>query len=85
MWMVCGSWSDTNVVGCGVQSLQALEKISHEHPTACLRAGALMAVLSYLDFFSTGVQVSVDDGCGGRGCDAAWACAREELMLCGCE
>ncbi|XP_075074301.1 E3 ubiquitin-protein ligase UPL3-like isoform X2 [Nicotiana tabacum] len=31
-------------------------KISQEHPTACLRAGALMAVLSYLDFFSTGVQ-----------------------------
>lgn len=41
-----------------VQSLQALKKISQEHPTACLRAGALMAVLSYLDFFSTGVQVS---------------------------
>lgn len=40
-----------------LQSLQALEKISHEHPTACLRAGILMAVLSYLDFFSTGVQV----------------------------
>uniref|UniRef100_A0A453MNZ2 HECT-type E3 ubiquitin transferase n=1 Tax=Aegilops tauschii subsp. strangulata TaxID=200361 RepID=A0A453MNZ2_AEGTS len=39
------------------QSLQALRKISLEHPTACLRAGALMAVLSYLDFFSTGVQV----------------------------
>ncbi|XP_039059667.1 E3 ubiquitin-protein ligase UPL3-like [Hibiscus syriacus] len=38
------------------QSLQALKKISLEHPTACLRAGALMAVLSYLDFFSTGVQ-----------------------------
>ncbi|GBG69914.1 hypothetical protein CBR_g4741 [Chara braunii] len=38
------------------QSLQALEKISHEHPTAVLRAGGLMAVLSYLDFFSTGVQ-----------------------------
>eukprot|EP01018_Ginkgo_biloba_P024669 Gb_07121 [translate_table: standard] len=38
------------------QSLQALEKISHDHPAACLRAGALMAVLSYLDFFSTGVQ-----------------------------
>ncbi|KAH9622519.1 hypothetical protein KSS87_008684 [Heliosperma pusillum] len=36
------------------QSLQALKKISQEHPTACLRAGALMAVLSYLDFFSTG-------------------------------
>ncbi|KAG9130329.1 hypothetical protein Leryth_004401 [Lithospermum erythrorhizon] len=38
------------------QSLQALKKISQEHPTACLRAGAMMAVLSYLDFFSTGVQ-----------------------------
>ncbi|KAF2322732.1 hypothetical protein GH714_029798 [Hevea brasiliensis] len=38
------------------QSLQALKKISQEHPNACLRAGALMAVLSYLDFFSTGVQ-----------------------------
>ncbi|KAM0865193.1 hypothetical protein ACQ4PT_043424 [Festuca glaucescens] len=38
------------------QSLQALKKISQEHPTACLRAGALMAVLSYLDFFSMGVQ-----------------------------
>jgi E3 ubiquitin-protein ligase TRIP12 len=40
-----------------LQSLQALKKISQELPTACLRAGALMAVLSYLDFFSTGVQV----------------------------
>ncbi|CAN8288894.1 unnamed protein product [Cochlearia groenlandica] len=40
------------------QSLQALKKISQEHPTACLRAGALMAVLSYLDFFSTGVHVA---------------------------
>ncbi|XP_049374949.1 E3 ubiquitin-protein ligase UPL3-like [Solanum verrucosum] len=38
------------------QSLQALKKISQEDPTACLQAGALMAVLSYLDFFSTGVQ-----------------------------
>ncbi|GLJ54185.1 hypothetical protein SUGI_1161700 [Cryptomeria japonica] len=38
------------------QSLQALEKISHRHASACLRAGALMAVLSYLDFFSSGVK-----------------------------
>lgn len=45
-------------VGFCQQSLQALKKISQEHPTACLRAGALMAVLSYLDFFSTGVQVT---------------------------
>jgi E3 ubiquitin-protein ligase TRIP12 len=38
------------------QSLQALEKLSQEHPVACLRPGGLMAVLSYLDFFATGVQ-----------------------------
>ncbi|KAI3778545.1 hypothetical protein L2E82_07923 [Cichorium intybus] len=30
--------------------------VAEEHPTACLRVGALMAVLSYLEFFSTGVQ-----------------------------
>ncbi|PHT41948.1 hypothetical protein CQW23_20802 [Capsicum baccatum] len=35
---------------------QALKKISQEHPSACLRAGTLMAVLSYLDFFSSRVQ-----------------------------
>lgn len=38
------------------QSLQALEKLSHEHPHALLQNGGLMAVLSYLDFFPTGVQ-----------------------------
>ncbi|PHT39631.1 hypothetical protein CQW23_18485 [Capsicum baccatum] len=38
------------------QSLQALKKISQEHPSACLRAGTLMAVLSYLNFFSSRVQ-----------------------------
>lgn len=38
------------------QCLQALEKISHEQPIACLQSGAIMAVLSYIDFFSTSVQ-----------------------------
>ncbi|PHU19796.1 Adenylate kinase 5, chloroplastic [Capsicum chinense] len=38
------------------RSLQALKKISQEDPTACLRAAALMVVISYLNFFSTGVQ-----------------------------
>ncbi|KAM3376764.1 hypothetical protein P3S68_009177 [Capsicum galapagoense] len=38
------------------QSLQALKKISQEHSSACLRAGTLMAVLSYLGFFSSRVQ-----------------------------
>lgn len=38
------------------QSLQALDKLSHEHPQAILQHGGLLAVLSYLDFFPTGVQ-----------------------------
>jgi hypothetical protein len=33
----------------------------------CLPARALMAVLLYLDFFSTGVQVSIGDGCNNWG------------------
>jgi E3 ubiquitin-protein ligase TRIP12 len=36
------------------QSLQALEKLSHDHATALLQAGGLLAVLSFLDFFPTG-------------------------------
>ena len=35
---------------------QALEKLSHDHPGSLLRNGALVAVLSYVDFFQTGVQ-----------------------------
>jgi E3 ubiquitin-protein ligase TRIP12 len=38
------------------QSLQALEKLSHEHPGSLLQNGGLMAVLSYLDFFPSSVQ-----------------------------
>ncbi|CAJ1968460.1 unnamed protein product [Sphenostylis stenocarpa] len=38
------------------QCLQALEKISREQPLACLEAGAIMAVLNYIDFFSTSIQ-----------------------------
>ncbi|GAB4856730.1 E3 ubiquitin-protein ligase upl4 [Ancistrocladus abbreviatus] len=38
------------------QCLQALEKISRDQPLACLQAGATMAVLGYIDFFSTSVQ-----------------------------
>ncbi|XP_043700605.1 E3 ubiquitin-protein ligase UPL4 isoform X1 [Telopea speciosissima] len=38
------------------QCLQALEKISHDHPLACSQAGAIMAVLNYIDFFSTSIQ-----------------------------
>ncbi|CAI9784235.1 unnamed protein product [Fraxinus pennsylvanica] len=38
------------------QCLQALEKISREEPLACLQSGAVMAVLNYIDFFSTSMQ-----------------------------
>ncbi|XP_065854953.1 E3 ubiquitin-protein ligase UPL4 [Euphorbia lathyris] len=38
------------------QCLQALEKISREQPLVCLQGGAIMAVLSFIDFFSTSVQ-----------------------------
>lgn len=38
------------------QSLQALDKLASEHPGALLSSGGLLAVLSYLDFFPTGVQ-----------------------------
>ncbi|CAN1274896.1 E3 ubiquitin-protein ligase UPL4 [Linum perenne] len=38
------------------QCLQALEKISRDQPLPCLQAGAVMAVLTFLDFFSTSVQ-----------------------------
>ncbi|KAI3442972.1 HECT domain-containing protein [Psidium guajava] len=38
------------------QCLQALEKISRDQPLACLEGGAIVAVLSFIDFFSTSVQ-----------------------------
>ncbi|RZC76532.1 hypothetical protein C5167_000633 [Papaver somniferum] len=38
------------------QCLLALEKISADQPVACLQAGAIMAVLSFIDFFSSSLQ-----------------------------
>ncbi|WMV44799.1 hypothetical protein MTR67_038184 [Solanum verrucosum] len=38
------------------QCLQALEKISREQPIVCLQSGAIMAILRYIDFFSTSEQ-----------------------------
>ncbi|XP_026416455.1 E3 ubiquitin-protein ligase UPL4-like [Papaver somniferum] len=38
------------------QCLLALEKISADQPDVCLRAGAIMAVLNFIDFFSSNVQ-----------------------------
>ncbi|XWS66938.1 hypothetical protein CRYUN_Cryun05aG0243300 [Craigia yunnanensis] len=39
-----------------MQCLQALEKISRDQPLACLQAGAIMAVLNFVEFFSISVQ-----------------------------
>ena len=52
----CARLLITEYMDLAEQSLQALKKISQEHPTACLQVGALMEMLSYLDFFFTNVQ-----------------------------
>eukprot|EP00891_Asterochloris_glomerata_P005589 jgi/Astpho2/5589/e_gw1.00079.2.1_t len=52
----CARLMTIEYIDLAEQSLQALEKLSHEHPAACLRHGGLLATLSYLDFFQTGVQ-----------------------------
>ncbi|XP_047316490.1 E3 ubiquitin-protein ligase UPL4-like [Impatiens glandulifera] len=38
------------------QCCEALQKISYGQPLACLQSGAIMAVLSFIDFFSRSVQ-----------------------------
>uniref|UniRef100_A0A7N0TV78 HECT-type E3 ubiquitin transferase n=1 Tax=Kalanchoe fedtschenkoi TaxID=63787 RepID=A0A7N0TV78_KALFE len=38
------------------QCLQALDKIAHDQPLACLHSGVIMAALTYIDFFSTSIQ-----------------------------
>ncbi|KAL3152604.1 hypothetical protein ABBQ32_001622 [Trebouxia sp. C0010 RCD-2024] len=53
---LCARLMTIEYIDLAEQSLQALEKISHEHPAACLRHGGLLASLTYLDFFQTGVQ-----------------------------
>lgn len=52
----CARLLNIEYIDLAEQSLQALEKLSHEHPGSLLRAGALVATLSYVDFFQTGVQ-----------------------------
>jgi E3 ubiquitin-protein ligase TRIP12 len=52
----CARLLNIEYIDLAEQSLQALEKLSHDHPGSLLRAGALVAVLSYVDFFQTGVQ-----------------------------
>ncbi|MCO5568348.1 hypothetical protein L7F22_022047 [Adiantum nelumboides] len=63
---LCARLLTIEYIDLAEQSLQALQKISHEHPTACLRAGALLVVLSYLDFVSTGVQSQLKQISAGK-------------------
>jgi E3 ubiquitin-protein ligase TRIP12 len=55
---LCAKLLSIEYIDLAEQSLQALEKLSHDHPGALLRAGGLVAALSYLDFFPAGVQRS---------------------------
>ena len=53
---LCGRLLTIEYIDLAEQSLQALEKISHDYPHVLLQHGGLLAVLSYLDFFPTSVQ-----------------------------
>jgi len=55
----CAKLMCVEYIDVAEQSLQAMEKITsagEEHAAACLRSGGVTAVLSFLDFFQTGVQ-----------------------------
>ena len=53
---LCARLLTIEYIDLAEQCLQALEKLSREHGSAAVRAGGLVAVLSYLDFFSIGLQ-----------------------------
>ncbi|KAK9158171.1 hypothetical protein Scep_004745 [Stephania cephalantha] len=53
---LCAQLMTIEYLDVAEQCLQALEKISRDHPIACLEAGAVMAMLNYIDFFSTSIQ-----------------------------
>eukprot|EP00170_Pyropia_yezoensis_P003822 contig_15974_g3833 len=55
---LCGSLIAIEYMDLAEQSLAALEKLSADHPQPIVRAGGFAAVLSFIDFFSTGVQRS---------------------------
>ncbi|CAN6470950.1 unnamed protein product [Victoria cruziana] len=53
---LCACLMAIEYIDVAEQCLQALEKISRVHPVVCLRNGAIMAALMYIDFFPTTVQ-----------------------------
>ena len=55
----CAKLMCVEYIDVAEQSLQAMEKITsagEDHAAVCMRAGGVQAVLSFLDFFQTGVQ-----------------------------
>ncbi|KAG1337984.1 E3 ubiquitin-protein ligase UPL4 [Cocos nucifera] len=54
--VLCGKLLAIEYLDVAEQCLQALEKISRKQPVPCLQAGAIMAVLSFIGFFSTSIQ-----------------------------
>ncbi|KAG1365699.1 E3 ubiquitin-protein ligase UPL4 [Cocos nucifera] len=54
--VLCGKLLAIEYLDVAEQCLEALEKISRTQPVHCLQAGTIMAVLSYIDFFTTSMQ-----------------------------
>ncbi|KAJ3669147.1 hypothetical protein LUZ60_011097 [Juncus effusus] len=54
--VLCGRLTAIEYLDVAEQCLQALEKISKRQPVACVQAGAISAVLAFIDFFSTSIQ-----------------------------
>lgn len=54
--LFCSRLLTIEYIDLAEQSLQALEKLSQDYGAECARQGALTACLSYLDFFSLGMQ-----------------------------
>ncbi|XXG81111.1 hypothetical protein AAC387_Pa09g1820 [Persea americana] len=54
--MLCARLMAMEYVDVAELCLIALKKISKDHPVVCLNAGAILAVLNYIDFFSSGVR-----------------------------
>lgn len=53
---LCDKLMNIEYIDVAEQSIQALEKLSHENAKALLREGALEALLGFIDFFQIGLQ-----------------------------
>lgn len=53
---LCANLVSIEYIDLAEQSLSALQKLSVDYPQPIVRAGGFVAALSFIDFFSTGVQ-----------------------------